>query len=39
MQYKDNGGAKTNATPGFYGVYDSSNLADGTHKIKDFIKG
>ena len=32
------GGAKTNATPGFYGVYDSSNLADGTHKIKILLK-
>ena len=32
------GGAKTNATPGFYGVYDSSNLSDGTHKIKILLK-
>ena len=32
------GGAKTNAIPGFYGVYDSSNLSDGTHKIKILLK-
>ena len=32
------GGAKTNATPGFYGVYGSSNLSDGTHKIKILLK-
>lgn len=32
------GGAKTNAMSGFYGVYDSSNLSDGTHKIKILLK-
>ena len=32
------GGAKTNATPGFYGSVDVSGLKDGTHKIKILLK-
>lgn len=32
------GEAKTNKMPGFYGIYDLSNLSDGSHKFKISIK-